>query len=50
VQEVPQGPHPKNPDSPWITRQRLEAVPTATLCIWHKAEADASKQQQKEKE
>ncbi|HXP89325.1 MAG TPA: hypothetical protein VN931_00205 [Fibrobacteria bacterium] len=43
-------PHAKNPDPPWITRQRLEAVPTATLCIWHKAEADASKQQQKEKE
>lgn len=43
-------PHAKNTDSPWITRQRLEAVPTATLCIWHKAEADSSKQTQKEKE
>jgi RNA polymerase-binding transcription factor DksA len=33
-------PHPKNPDSPWISTARLEAVPTATLCIWHKQDGD----------
>lgn len=35
--------HPKNPDSPWISTARLQAVPTATLCIWHKQDADADK-------
>jgi len=36
-------PHPKNPDSPWIAAARLEAVPTATLCIWHKQDGDNEK-------
>ncbi|MBK8802019.1 MAG: hypothetical protein IPN71_08170 [Fibrobacteres bacterium] len=40
-----QGSARQEPGRPWITRQRLEAVPTATLCIWHKAEADSNKQQ-----
>lgn len=41
-------PHPKNPDSPWITRLRLEAVPTATLCIWHKQDSDSDKSKDKD--
>jgi hypothetical protein len=40
--------HPKNPDSPWITRLRLEAVPTATLCIWHKQDSDSDKSKDKD--
>jgi len=36
-------PHSKNTDAPWIATARLEAVPTATLCIWHKQDGDNEK-------
>jgi DnaK suppressor protein len=36
-------PHAKNTDAPWIAAARLEAVPTATLCIWHKQDGDNEK-------
>ena len=38
-----EAPHAKNSDTPWISFARLEAVPTATLCIWHKQDADLGK-------
>ncbi len=41
-------PHPKNPDAPWISVARLDAVPTATLCIWHKQDSSAAEKAGKE--